>query len=83
MRHHIGAFLVLLVFVPAIGRADPRPFTFSNDTYPVGKGGWEYEQWVTWQKHKENENSFDNVAFRHEFEFGLADNFPRTSPHRS
>src|SRR5436190_13712240 len=54
---------------------DPRPFTFSNDTYPVGKGNWEYEQWVTWQKHKENETRFDQVVFRHEFEFGLADNF--------
>ena len=55
--------------------ADPRPFTFSNDTYAVGKGQWEYEQWVTWQKHKENETRFDQLVFRHEFEFGLADNF--------
>jgi hypothetical protein len=65
---------VLLVF-PVIVHADPRLFTFSNDTYPVGKGDWEYEQWVTWKKHKENDTGFDRVEFRHEFEFGLADNF--------
>jgi hypothetical protein len=55
--------------------ADPRPFTFSTDTYPVGKGDWEYEQWVTYKAHKEGESDFQRFEFRHEFEFGLADNF--------
>ena len=55
--------------------ASPKPFTFSNNTYPMGKGGFEYEQWATWQKHKENEARYDRIDFRHEFEFGLADNF--------
>ena len=27
--------------------ADPRPFTFNTDTYAMGKGEWEYEQWIT------------------------------------
>ena len=65
----------LLVLLPTTVLADPRPFTFSNDTYPVGKGDWEYEQWVTWQTHKESETGYDRVQLRHEFEFGLADNF--------
>ena len=63
----------LLLSVTAL--ADPRPFTFSSDTYPVGKGGWEYEQWVTYKARKEDESDFQRFEFRHEFEFGLADNF--------
>jgi hypothetical protein len=54
-----------------VASADPRPFTFTTDTYPVGKGNWEFEQWVTWQQ-----NGDENVyQFREEFEFGVADNF--------
>ena len=70
----ILAFAWVVLF-SAVASADPRPFTFSNDTYPMGKGDWEYEQWVTWEKHKEDETGYDSVEFRHEFEFGLADNF--------
>ena len=67
--------IAFLSLVPAVVNADPRPFTFSNDTYPMGKGDWEYEQHVRWTKHKDNETGYDRVEFRHEFEFGLADNF--------
>ena len=41
----------------------------------MGKGGFEYEQWATWQKHKENETRYDRLELRHEFEFGLTDSF--------
>lgn len=76
MLHRIGLVALFIVFIGStIASADPRPFTFSNDTYPMGKGDWEYEQWVTWRKHTENDTSYDRVDFRHEFEFGLADNF--------
>ena len=73
-RHMLVCTAVLLV-IPLAALADPRPFTFSNDTYPMGKGDWEYEQHVTWRKHKEDEPRYDRVDFRHEFEFGVADNF--------
>jgi hypothetical protein len=55
--------------------ASPRPFTFSYTTYPMAKGDFEYEQWATWQHHTEEDAGFDRLALRHEFEFGLADNF--------
>jgi hypothetical protein len=71
---HLGV-VVAALSLPVIASADPRPFTFSNDTYPVGKGGWEYEQQVTWRKHKEADAGYDRVDFRHEFEFGVADTF--------
>src|SRR5215218_521554 len=73
-RHYVTAALILFGLSGA-AFADPRPFTFSNDTYAVGKGDWEYEQHVTWRKHKESETGYDRVDFRNEFEFGLADNF--------
>src|SRR3954466_6347911 len=71
---HVAA-LTILFCVSGTALADPRPFTFSNDTYPMGKGDWEYEQHVRWSKHKESDTGYDRVDFRHEFEFGLADNF--------
>lgn len=69
------AVSVVLVALSSPANADPRPFTFNTDTYPMGKGDWEYEQWVTYRTHKEDESDFQRFDFRHEFEFGLADNF--------
>lgn len=54
--------------------ADPRPFTFNTDTYAMGKGEWEYEQWITFSGEAEDNASAKEFAFRHEFEFGVADN---------
>ena len=75
MRKLSLAAVTILFSLPLTAWADPRPFTFSNDTYPMGKGDWEYEQHVSWRKHKEGDTGYDRVDFRHEFEFGLADNF--------
>lgn len=55
--------------------ADNRPFTFTYDTYPMGKGQWEYEQWVTYRGHTGEDSGFQRWDFRHEFEFGITDNF--------
>lgn len=77
MNKRLGlcAFLVAVTSAVRLVRADPRPFTFSSDTYSVGKGQFEYEQWVSYQHHKEDDSGFDRVNIRHEIEFGLADNF--------
>ena len=66
---------IAVVVAARIASADPRPFTFGNDTYPMGKGQWEYEQHVRYRAHKEDESDYQRFDFRHEFEFGLADNF--------
>src|SRR6476646_1777962 len=65
--------LILLGVLPVSGvaSADPRPFTFTEDTYPEGKGNFEYEQYVSWR----HDSGFDRFSFRHEFEYGVADNF--------
>jgi hypothetical protein len=70
-----AAILVPVLALAATAAADPRPFTFNTDTYPMGKGDWEYEQWVSYRAHKEDESDFQRFDFRHEFEFGVADNF--------
>lgn len=59
----------------ASAAADLRPFAFVKDSYPEGKGEIEYEQYVTWKGHKDNDHSFSRFEFTHEFEFGVADNF--------
>jgi hypothetical protein len=55
--------------------ADPRPWTFTYDTYAAGKGNWEFEQWVTWETHKKDEKGYDRFVIREEIEYGIADNF--------
>lgn len=74
-RLAVYSVLVSAIALSAPVMADPRPFTFSNDTYPMGKGDWEYEQWATYSVSKEDESDFQRLDLRHEFEFGLADNF--------
>jgi hypothetical protein len=76
MRQRIGLVGAVIVGVfSGFAVADPRPFTFSNDTYPMGKGDWEYEQWITFSGEAEDNASAKAFVFRHEFEFGVADNF--------
>jgi hypothetical protein len=71
----ILAFAAALIVSATVASADPRPFTFSNDTYPMGKGDFEFEHWTTWKSHTDEDDSFNRVDFREEFEFGVTDNF--------
>src|ERR1051325_1786207 len=68
-----AALLVTLAATTAW--ADPRPFTFTYDAYPIGKGGLEYEQWMTFNADKGSEQGFRQLQFAHEIEYGLADDF--------
>jgi hypothetical protein len=61
----------VLLVAASLASADARPFTFTYDTYPVGKGNIEFEQWATWAQ-AGDENV---VQFREELEFGILDNF--------
>lgn len=74
-RYSASAFAGFLVVFATFASADPRPFTFSNDAYPMGKGEFEFEQHVTWKHHKDDDAGFNRIDFREEFEFGIADNF--------
>lgn len=75
VSHRALAFGAGLVAFATVATADPRPFTFSNDTYPMGKGDAEFEQWITWRHHTDEDGGFNRIDFREEIEFGVADNF--------
>jgi len=66
--------LVTLFIASSWAFADPRPFTFTYDAYPIGKGSFEYEQAVTYNAHKASEHGFGEWEILHELEYGLADN---------
>jgi hypothetical protein len=72
----LAAVMVLVSgLASSIALADPRPFTFTYDVYPEGKGNIEYEQWVTWEHKTADDSKFNSYDFRHEIEIGVADNF--------
>lgn len=63
---------ILLLFMSSV-HADVRPFSFLTDLYPEGRGGAEYEQWISWESRKRDDKGFNRFDFQHEFEFGLLD----------
>src|SRR5688572_6924627 len=71
----IVAVCIFSLVLAAVAQADPRPFTFTNDAYPMGKGQWEIEQWVTYSGDRDSDSDFMRIDFRTELELGLADNF--------
>jgi hypothetical protein len=74
LSRRAAAFALALVGFAGVASADPRPFTFTTDAYPIGKGDWEFEQWITYRHHKDEDAGYNRVDFREEFEFGVADN---------
>ncbi|HEY4284958.1 MAG TPA: hypothetical protein VGM62_17985 [Chthoniobacterales bacterium] len=51
-----------------------RHFTYLYETPTSPPGGFESENWVTWER-TTDPTRVDEVAFRHELEFGLTDHF--------
>jgi len=58
----------------AVAQAGGRSFAYNYETTVMPKGEWEYEQHVTWQTHKHNEDSsYSRFDVRHELEYGVTD----------
>jgi len=56
--------------------ADERFFTYVQEADVIPKGGWEFEQWVTFRKgYLEGDHAFDQYLwdFREEMEYGFTD----------
>ncbi len=56
--------------------ADERFFTYIEEADVIPKGGWEFEQWVTFRKgYLEGDHAFDQYLwdFREEMEYGFTD----------
>jgi hypothetical protein len=66
-----AAFVLLAT---SLATADPRPFTFTYDAYPIGKNSVEYEQLVTFNADKASEHDFRQFEIEHELEYGISDN---------
>ena len=64
------AALTLIAALPSATKAAERRFTYSYETTTMPKGTWEFEQWATWKGYANR----DRFEFRHELEYGLADN---------
>src|SRR5687768_446888 len=54
-------------------KAGERRFTYVYEATTMTPGHLEYEQWLTWKTHSDNDPEFDRFDFRHELEFGLTD----------
>ena len=66
-------FLGLILLLATAADASQRRFTHSYEATTQPKGAWEYEQWVTWKTHRDDDSQFDRFDIRHEIEYGLTD----------
>jgi hypothetical protein len=66
--------LLLLCMLPMPAFAGARHFTFVYEATTSAPGSVETENWVTWSRTSDPARS-DEVAFRHELEFGITNNF--------
>jgi hypothetical protein len=69
----IVCLLALLILSAASGSAGVRRFTYVYEAPTSAPGGLDIESWVTWRTHTPDDHAFDEVDFRHEFEFGITD----------
>src|SRR6266576_6867385 len=72
MRKAVLCMLALTTVVSSCF-AGVRHFTYLYEAPTSAPGGFEVENWVTWL-HTTNPGHADELAFRHEIEFGLTDN---------
>ncbi|HEY5909437.1 MAG TPA: DUF6662 family protein [Verrucomicrobiae bacterium] len=74
----IGLVALIVCSAPYCCRANERNFTYTYEPETLPKGGLEYEQWVTLRAGRNaavGQDDFNLWEFRHEFEYGLADNY--------
>ena len=74
---HISKFLLLaasaLALVPGNASADERHFAFTYQTTTAAKGDVEFENWITWETRRGNDDNTNLWKFRQEIEFGITD----------
>jgi hypothetical protein len=67
--------ILLLVIVPTSATlAGARHFTYIYEAVTSAPGSLDVENWVTWSR-TTNPQHADEIDFRHEFEFGITENF--------
>jgi hypothetical protein len=66
--------ILILAFSTSISFSGVRPFTFLYEAPTSAPGSLELENWITWKRITGPDHS-DEVDFRHELEYGVADKF--------
>ncbi|MEP6709389.1 MAG: DUF6662 family protein [Verrucomicrobiota bacterium] len=67
------SLLLLSLLLAVSAFAGARRFTYIYEATTAAPGGFELENWITWQSQKIADNEFQEVDFRHEIEFGITD----------
>lgn len=98
-RSALAALLAMACLISA--KATERNFTYTYEPETMPKGGFEYEQWIGLRAGRNSavgQDDYNLWEFRHEFEYGLTDNYtlslyvnhslenfnvPKTSTHHS
>jgi hypothetical protein len=58
--------------------ANERMFGYTYEPETMPKGGWEFEQWVTWRSQRNGtvgQDNFNRWEFRDSIEYGVTDNY--------
>ena len=66
--------ILLLIWLETAAFAGVRHFGYVYEAVTSSPGSLDVENWVTWS-HASNPQRVDEVDFRHEFEFGITENF--------
>jgi hypothetical protein len=69
------ALLCLSLFCALSCCAGVRHFTYVYEAITSPPGSFDVENWLTWRTHTPGDAELDELEFRHEFEFGLTENF--------
>jgi len=72
----VATVCVLCGLLSGTAVADERFFTYIQEADVIPKGGWEFEQWLTFRKgYPEGDHQFDQYLwdFREEIEYGFTD----------
>src|SRR5437879_5954068 len=75
IRLAAAALVAAAILNPTVTHAGARRFTYVYETTTRPVGAIEFENSVTWQTSKPLDSRFNEIDFRHEFEFGVTDRF--------
>lgn len=67
------AGMVFGLAISTIAWAEPRPWTFVEDAYPLEANHLAYQQFVTYSTRTEADHGFDNYQFKQQLEYGLSE----------
>jgi hypothetical protein len=71
----LAPLLAAVGLCPSAAHADERRFTYVHESTVHAPGEIAYEQFVTWKTDRADRPGFNRIDLRHEFEFGVVEDF--------